>query len=92
MHRDIKPANIIIFGPSLEFKLADFGLTCQSSQRPNGFNGTPEYCSPLLREYYHTRTSNKRPPSNAFKDEVYSIGIVVKEVLASIGYKWSRQG
>lgn len=31
VHRDIKPGNIIIFGDRLNFKLADFGLSCNAN-------------------------------------------------------------
>jgi serine/threonine protein kinase len=90
VHRDIKPANIILFGPCLDFKLADFGLSCPSQLRPHGFAGTPEYCSPLLKDYYNSRTTSRRPPSNPFKDEVYAVGVTANEVLRAIGYLWHQ--
>ena len=49
VHRDIKPDNIIIYGPELDFKLADFGLSCHCDRRSKGFAGTPDYSSPKLK-------------------------------------------
>ena len=88
VHRDIKPANIIIFGPELEFKLADFGLSCHADEiSPSGFQGTPEYCSPILFEYYNkckkTKYPGRRPLSNCFKDDVYSLGLTIQQLLKS---------
>jgi serine/threonine protein kinase len=91
VHRDIKPGNIIIFGPRLAFKIADFGLSCKAHQRPAGFAGTLEYCSPMLQEFHRAQLPNRRPISNAFKDDVYSVGLTVSEVLRGIGHDWRKK-
>ena len=88
VHRDIKPANIIVFGPELDFKLADFGLSRHVDEiSPSSFQGTPEYCSPILFDYYNkckkTRYPGRRPLSNCFKDDVYSLGLTIKQLLKS---------
>lgn len=84
VHRDIKPANVIIFGQHLEFKLADFGLACESSKRPRGFAGTLAYCSPWLRIYHQRGDNHANHMSEPFKDEVYSIAKTVEEALFRI--------
>ena len=91
MHRDIKPANLIIFGEELEFKIADFGLSCPADKRPKGFAGTLEYSSPILQQYYNSRTVRYEPPSNPFKDEVYSAALTVEDVLRKIKPIWERE-
>jgi len=88
VHRDIKPGNIIIFGEHLDFKLADFGLSCKAHERPNYFAGTPDYSSPMLQEYHRAKIANRKHISNAFKDDVYSVGLTVNKVLENIGHKW----
>lgn len=75
VHRDIKPANILVFGNGLEFKLGDFGLSCRAYDRPRGFAGTPTYCSPGLKRFYQEGDLNLKPPTNAFKDDVYSFAV-----------------
>jgi|JI9StandDraft_1071089.scaffolds.fasta_scaffold579903_1 hypothetical protein len=80
-----------MFGTSLDFKLADFGLSCHVHHRPKGFAGTLHYSSPKLVDYYHSYRKSRAPPplpSNPFKDDVYSVAITVSEVLETIGYNW----
>jgi serine/threonine protein kinase len=81
VHRDIKPGNIIIFDQNLEFKLADFGLSCNGFQRPKGFAGTVTYCSPGLRRFYNSGDHSLPPITNAFKDDVYSFALTSEEVI-----------
>ena len=45
VHRDIKPDNIIVFGPRLQCKMGDFGLSCHVQRRPY-------YCSPRVIEVH----------------------------------------
>jgi serine/threonine protein kinase len=84
VHRDIKPANVIIFGEHLEFKLADFGLACESAKRPKGFAGTLSYCSPWLRIYHQRGDNHANHMSEPFKDEVYSLAKTVDEALIKL--------
>ena len=92
VHCDIKPANIIIFGPGLDFKVADFGLSCNAGRRPNAFVGSPHYCSPKLQEfYYNPKSFSKKPLTNAFKDDVYSVGLTVNEVLLKLNFDYKNQ-
>lgn len=92
VHSDIKPANIIIFGTGLQFKIADFGLSCNAGRRPNAFVGSPHYSSPMLREfYYNPKSFAKKPLTNAFKDDVYSVGVTVNEVLRKINFNFREQ-
>jgi len=75
VHRDIKPANIIIFGPNLDFKIADFGLSCHASKRTKGFAGTLHYASPALKIFSEHGDRRHSPFTDAFKDDVYSLGV-----------------
>lgn len=89
VHRDIKPGNIIVFGSGLDFKMADFGLSCDAHRRPFGFAGTPHYSSPKLLEYYRFPKNSQRPViTNAYKDDVYSAGMTADEVLQRLGFNW----
>lgn len=86
VHRDIKPANIMIFGPKLDFKLIDFGLACRSDQRPHGFSGTYHYSSPYLKRVHDC--GRKIPLiSNGFKDDVFSLGITISEIMKCKRYQ-----
>jgi len=77
VHRDIKPANVIIFGEGLEFKLSDFGLSCYSGMRPEGYAGTLHYSSPQLKRFYDKKDKKLKPVSDPYKDDVYSMGVTV---------------
>ena len=81
VHRDIKPANIILYGQQMDVKIADFGLSCHCAQRPFGYNGTPDYSSPILQEYYRSGCTWRPPLSDAFKDDVYSLGLTIRDVI-----------
>ena len=84
VHRDIKPSNVILFGDGLDFKLADFGLSCCAYNRPVGFAGTPHYCSPALNAFKRHGDKRRVPLTNPYKDDVYSLGVTGKEVYASL--------
>ncbi|GAB4314397.1 MAG: hypothetical protein Kow0059_06170 [Candidatus Sumerlaeia bacterium] len=77
LHRDIKPANILIT-PNSVVKLTDFGIAAmveEFSRSPESADvilGTPLYMSPEQAE--------GRPLS--FASEVYSLGVVMFEMLA----------
>jgi hypothetical protein len=43
----------------------------------------------MLREfYYNPKTFAKKPLTNGFKDDVYSVGVTVDEVLRKINFNF----
>jgi len=51
-HRDLKPQNILLFGPQLTPKIADFGISkvIQTIVTNSAMVGTPKYAAPELLE------------------------------------------
>ena len=79
VHRDIKPDNIFLHrGPSSEpvVKLLDFGILklVASEENPGIFIGTPRYCAP---------EQLKADPSIGPKADLYSVGVVLFQMLTS---------
>ena len=74
LHCDLKSDNILLFGPRLSPKIADFGLSrlIDWEQRPADFDpGTPEYLAPeVFFSRYHTR-----------QGDVYQFGIMLWEMV-----------
>ena len=92
MHRDIKPSNILLFrhdvvetglGPFFVWKLGDFGLGkelgtgAQGAAATHTVCGTPTYVAPEVR----------RGEKYSEGADVYSLGVVLCEVVASVGQK-----
>jgi len=77
IHRDIKPGNILINGPEMEYKLADFGTACTDDMtrltRTGGFVGTIRYIAPELL------TESQNPPT--VRSDIYSLGVTLYEAL-----------
>ena len=83
-HRDIKPDNILIFAQENSeyvWKLADFGLAINTKENKNdeSIAGSIEYASPKLKIKFRSR--NAKIKTNPFKDDVYSLGITLVEIL-----------
>lgn len=64
-----------MFGDKLDFKLADFGLSCKAHNRPTGFAGTPLFCSPGLKDFYRNGDHRRQAKTNPYKDDVYSFAL-----------------
>lgn len=77
IHRDIKPANILLSGPEMEYKLADFGIARTDDMtrltRTGDFVGTIRYIAPELL------IDSQKPPS--IRSDIYSLGITLYEAL-----------
>jgi Protein kinase domain len=76
VHRDIKPSNILLSGPELTPKLADFGIaviTAEAIQvtRPDQTLGTPRYMCP---EQWHGEPADARC-------DLFSLGLTFYEML-----------
>ncbi|KAI9074506.1 hypothetical protein K1719_020068 [Acacia pycnantha] len=75
LHRDLKSENLLL-GGDMRVKVADFGISCQESERftTNEFIGTYRWMAPeMLRKKNHTK-----------KADVYSFGIVLWELLTAL--------
>src|SRR3990172_1883257 len=76
IHRDLNTANIMIDGKGF-IRLMDFGIAKQREQQGDGMTaageivGTPEYMSP----------EQARNQKLDFRSDIYSLGIVLFEVL-----------
>lgn len=92
IHRDIKPDNILLSKYRRnQFKVADLGFSIKvnyySSQN---IAGTMEYVSPKLLVKF--KEPNKMVPGNNFKDDVYSLGQTLLEMLTlEIGAKLTTE-
>lgn len=77
LHRDIKPDNILIAGPEMEYKLADFGIACTDDMtrltRAGEFVGTIRYVAPELL------TDSQSLPN--VRSDIYSLGVTLYEAL-----------
>jgi hypothetical protein len=77
VHRDIKPSNILLPGPGLQARIADFGLARMINAQtrltlPDSVFGTPEYMSP----------EQARGELNVdHRSDLYSAGVVLYEML-----------
>lgn len=87
-HRDIKPDNILVFENADNtycWKLADFGLALNLSEpkADENFAGSYEYASPNLKKKF--KYPALKIKTNSFKDDVYSLGVTLLEILT--GFK-----
>ena len=75
VHRDLKPENILMSNSECdwEFKIADFGLACQSSENELLRCGSPGYVAPeILKKAAYGK-----------KVDIFSTGIILYVVLSS---------
>ncbi|OMJ71113.1 hypothetical protein SteCoe_30764 [Stentor coeruleus] len=76
-HRDIKPQNILKNGNI--YVISDFGNAFKTEKKLSDIAGTPAYLSPNLRkayQNYHKGFSLENFDHNAFKSDVFSLGLV----------------
>lgn len=77
VHRDIKPSNVLLSGPGLELKLADFGIAAVAAEmtqltRVDHTPGTPRYMAP---EQWRGEPADAR-------GDLFSLGVTFYEMLA----------
>lgn len=77
VHRDIKPSNVLLAGPRLELKLADFGIAAIATEmtqltRVDHTPGTPRYMSP---EQWRGEPADAR-------GDLFSLGVTFYEMLS----------
>jgi serine/threonine protein kinase len=82
VHRDIKPDNFVRFGKGLQCKLIDFGI-CTHVNDIRHLAGSFYYLSPILKKIHSNRNPNRNLnlTSNPFKDDVYSFGLTLYELI-----------
>ncbi|MFO0942949.1 MAG: protein kinase [Pirellulales bacterium] len=88
IHRDIKPANILLADDGLPM-LLDFNLSVESTpdSRVGVLGGTPRYMSPeQLQEVITDR------PSSDQRSDIYSLGLILFELLSMQSPFEERQG
>lgn len=92
MHRDIKPSNILLFneykvesglGPFYVWKLGDFGLGKELGSGAAGVAATHTNCGTPL----YLAPEVQRGEKYSEEADVYSLAVVLTEVLASVGAK-----
>jgi serine/threonine protein kinase len=82
VHRDIKPSNILLT-PSIEAKVADFGLAhATDSDMPGLVMGTPGYTAPEVFQ---------DPNQAGNLADIYSVGVILHQLLTSCSPASTRQ-
>ena len=74
-NRDLKPLNILMFNDGKDVKIADFGLSKQTTDKnndPTQHIGTPSYWAPEIIN------GNHKP----FKSDMYSLGLILYFIMA----------
>lgn len=83
LHRDLKPENFIISESegSVVAKLIDFGSSCLIQRSTKVFCGTIGYQPPEVVE------SMSRRPAYNIQAELYSLGVVIAEIVSAKSYQ-----